>query len=76
MKAMIKPVVFSVMVSVAGTGAMIQTAQAGVGKKLVGAAVVGGVAHHIHKKHKAKKQARKAAAQQAAQQKQQPTNNK
>lgn len=72
MKVMVKPVVFSLMLSVAGTGAMIQTAQAGVGKKLVGAAVVAGTVHHIHKKHKAKKRARKAAAQQQAAQPKQP----
>lgn len=55
MQMKVKPLAVALMLSIGATGTMVETAQAGVGKKVLGAVIVGGVAHHYWKKHERKK---------------------
>lgn len=64
MQARMKPLIAALMISIGTSSVMVQPAQAGTGKKVLGAVVVGGVVHHYYKKHKRKKRERRIREEQ------------
>lgn len=76
MQMKVKPIALALMLSLGATGTMVETAQAGVGKKVIGAVIVGGVAHHYWKKHERKKREERIREEQRRQDYQQMQRNR